>query len=164
MRGPVYLSRWARRKDQITRLRGEVDYWLMRDRKRLRFNILSKEAPTVKAGATSCCSHAGAVRREIFTCQRREFIRFVAPICRAPDAVGHNPNHPRVCCAWRATIVPRPQLHSSSAGPSSEQVGIAGDGVLMPALVPAAPAPDPYPELLGRVSPLQNVPVIISSQ
>ena len=32
------------------------------------------------------------------------------------------------------------QLHSSSAGGKFEQVGIAGDGVVMPALVAAAPA------------------------
>ena len=32
------------------------------------------------------------------------------------------------------------QLHSSSAGGKFEQVGIAGDGVVMPALVAATPA------------------------
>jgi hypothetical protein len=50
------------------------------------------------------------------------------------------------------------------AGPSSVQTGIEGDGVVMPALVDAAPAPEPYPPLFGLVGTLQNVAVISSWQ
>ena len=60
--------------------------------------------------------------------------------------------------------LPGDQLHSSLAGGNPPQVGIAGDGVVMPALVAAAPPFVPYPALFGLVFTLQKVAVISSWQ
>jgi hypothetical protein len=50
------------------------------------------------------------------------------------------------------------------AGGNDAQGGIAGEGVVMPVLLDAAPAPEPYPPLFGLVVTLQNVAVISSWQ
>jgi hypothetical protein len=70
------------------------------------------------------------------------------------------------------------QLHSSLAGGNPAQGGIAGEGVVVPALLDAvpplpdaapapleaAPAAEPYPPLFALVDMLQNVAVISSLQ